>query len=1158
MRHIRAHPENLPQSHGREAAGSGTDGTPGTDQGAAAAGDSITVATWTIVSRVTGVARFVCIGAVLGPTYFGNTYQFTNSLPNLVYYGFLAGSLFSSLLVPALVRHIDAGDRRASERVAGGFLGMTLIALVVIAPLAITLGPLVLRFASLGVASHLVGVAQARIGRLLIIMFVPQIFFYGVVGTATAVMNSRQRFALAAGAPAVENLGTIAVLLLTAAVYGTGTGLSSVPGGELLLLGLGSTGAVALHAATQWWGARRAGVLLVPRAGWRDAEVRVVVHRALPSVAQAGLVALQILTLLVVANRLPGGVVAFQISLNFYYLAIAVGATPVALSLLPRLARMHLEGDTAAFRDTLVRGLALGFFVTIPAAVGYLVLAVPLAHAISFGRMDGAAGVAMVAASLAALSIAVVGQTAFLIATYASYARKDTRSPLISMLLQAIVCLGLVSTALFVHGWAVLVVLGLSLSAAVILAACHLTGRLFRNLSRPGSQRLMPSVARILAGAIIMAGPAWFTATDPRWLKGSYAPRLGIAAAALVGLVVFLAVQALFRTPELAWLAGGLGYLRGKAKGGTAGITAEVPATAATAAADAEAPVAAVAVAAAAIAQDVTAEAQAVGADSSRTERRPLHRLRPSLVPRRPSWRRYRAVPPSPALSWAGPGLRLRSSRWMIVPALIAAGALSGLCVLRPLLTLGVVGLLILGVCMWARPAFGAYLIIALTPLIAGINRGSGFGLLRPNEALALFVGATLAVRGIVRLRTGQMPRIRLGQIEMALILLAVTSSLLPLLEMAVRRESITQDDLLYALVLWKYVGLYVIIRTAVSTEGQIRRCMWLSMAAACVVALLAILQSLGLFGVPHLLATYYAPFGYTDAFAARGSSTLGLPAATADIAIINLAVVIGLWMRYRRFRPLLAAAAALLVMGALAAGEFSSAIGLVVGVISIAVVTRRPRLLWGFLPAAAVAGFALRPVIAGRLSGFQSASGLPVSWTGRLQNLQTYFWPKLFSHWNFVLGVRPSARIVVPSQATGYVWIESGYTWLLWGGGIPLLASFLFLVYVAGRRGRLAARGSSDARSVAGVALFAATTVITVLMTFDPHLTYRGTGDAFFALLALAAPLSKGTRAKGTRGFGGTGEGHDYRTLAAFGGRLPGVLADEQEVPRLLTEVKR
>ena len=86
--------------------------------GAGAARDTMTVAVWTMISRVTGLARVIVIGAVLGPTYFGNSYQLTNVLPNLVFYGFLAGSLLSSLLVPALVRHIDAGD--GAETGAGG------------------------------------------------------------------------------------------------------------------------------------------------------------------------------------------------------------------------------------------------------------------------------------------------------------------------------------------------------------------------------------------------------------------------------------------------------------------------------------------------------------------------------------------------------------------------------------------------------------------------------------------------------------------------------------------------------------------------------------------------------------------------------------------------------------------------------------------------------------------------------------------------------------------------------------------------------------------------------------------------------------------------------------------------------------------------------
>jgi hypothetical protein len=465
-------------------------------------------------------------------------------------------------------------------------------------------------------------------------------------------------------------------------------------------------------------------------------------------------------------------------------------------------------------------------------------------------------------------------------------------------------------------------------------------------------------------------------------------------------------------------------------------------------------------------------------------------------------------VAPSPALPWKGRGLRFPGSRWVAGPALAGAVVLGVLCALQPLLAVVLVVLAALVAGVWTRPQLAAYLLIPLTPVTAGINRGSALPVLRPQEALAVVLGGTLAARGVVRLRSGQFPRFRLGKVEWALVLMAVTSSLLPLLRMAVRQHPITQDDVLYSLVLWKYLGLYVLIRASVSTDRQIKMCMWLSVAAATVLAGLAILQSLGLFGVPHLLATYYAPFGYTDAFAARGSSTLGLPAATADVAIINLAVVAGLWTRLRKYRPALAAAAAVLVMGSLSAGEFSSAIGLFVGVICIAIVIQRPRLLWAFGPAALAAGYALWPVISRRLSGFQSASGLPVSWTGRLQNLQTYFWPKLFTGYHFLLGVRPAARVPVAAQATGYVWIESGYTWLLWGGGIPLLASFVFLVYAVARRGWRAARDRQDGRAVAGAALFTAIIVISVVMTFDPHLTYRGTGDAFFTLLALAAPL--------------------------------------------------
>jgi hypothetical protein len=266
---------------------------------------------------------------------------------------------------------------------------------------------------------------------------------------------------------------------------------------------------------------------------------------------------------------------------------------------------------------------------------------------------------------------------------------------------------------------------------------------------------------------------------------------------------------------------------------------------------------------------------------------------------------------------------------------------------------------------------------------------------------------------------------------------------------------------------------------------------------------------------VPRLLASYYAPFCYTGALEhARGSSTLALPAATADLMIYNLAIVAGLWIVGQQRRALLASSGFLFILGALSAGEFSSAIGLVVGICTIALVTSYPRLLSIFVPITGVAVVVLRPVIAARLSGFDSVSGLPVSWTGRLENLRDHFWPTLFSDWNYLLGVRPSARVPVSYQATGYVWIESGYTWLLWGGGIPLLASFGYFVWAALRSSWYEARTTRQAPSVAALAVFVAVIVMSVLMIFDPHLTYRGAAEELFALLALAG-LAQRIRSK-------------------------------------------
>ena len=391
--------------------------------------DSLSVAVWTLVSRFTGVLRGITIAAVLGATFFANTFQFTNSLPNLVFYGLLAGSMFSSLLVPALVGHIDSGDRPAAARTADGLLGMAMLGMLAIVPLAAVATPWLLRLGSAGAADSAAASSQVHVGAVLVLLLLPQVPLYAIVGTATAVMNAHRRFALPAAAPAIENLGTIAVLGVVAVLYAPVAAEQSVPLSLILLLGLGTTGAVMLHASVQWWGARRVGIVLVPKAGWHDPQVRATIRRALPALAQAALAALLLGALSLAADRVPGGVVAFQLAANFYFLPIALAASPVALSLVPRLSRMTAPGQAAMFRDTYLRGLAFACFFAVPAATAYLVLSGPIAGGIGFGAFGAADGRELIAAALGGLAPAIVGETLFLVTTYACYARKDTRQP---------------------------------------------------------------------------------------------------------------------------------------------------------------------------------------------------------------------------------------------------------------------------------------------------------------------------------------------------------------------------------------------------------------------------------------------------------------------------------------------------------------------------------------------------------------------------------------------------------------------------------------------------------------------------------------------------------------------------------------------------------
>ncbi|MDH4145613.1 MAG: hypothetical protein OEY23_10670 [Acidimicrobiia bacterium] len=461
--------------------------------------NSATVAAWTLVSRVSGLGRILAIGAVLGPTFFGNLFQTANQLPNIAF-ELIAGQLIASLLVPALVRHLDQGDRLASERVAGGFLGVVVAAFSATAVVLALGAPLVLRLVGLGVEDDAARAAQNALGWPLLVVVMPQLALYGLVGVANSVQNARGRYALAAAAPAVENVGVIATLVLYWITRGSGTDIEIASVGDVVFLGVGSTLSVVVHASLQWWGAHRAGVTLRPRAGWRDPEVRTVVRLAIPSLGLAVLTSYQQFVVIVVAASIAGGVVVSQLAISFLMAAVALSARPVAVASLPTLARLHADNRSSEFRSEYLGSMMLALFLLAPAAAVLAGAGRSVAQLIAFGEMSSPRGIELVAAILPALAIGVIGDGGVSVATQASYARLDTVSPLRATTLRAaLLTIGMVIAHFGPTGTRLVATLGLSVTVANMAAFAWLHHATLAGARRAAQHELVVE-SRVVGG----------------------------------------------------------------------------------------------------------------------------------------------------------------------------------------------------------------------------------------------------------------------------------------------------------------------------------------------------------------------------------------------------------------------------------------------------------------------------------------------------------------------------------------------------------------------------------------------------------------------------------------------------------------------------------
>jgi putative peptidoglycan lipid II flippase len=340
-----------------------------------------------MVSRATGVVRVLVLAWVLGFTPLADAYNLANTVPNMLY-DVVLGGIATATFVPVFVERLARDTERRAWRSISSVVTLATIVLVVASALAWVLAPWIIDgFTALNHAtvprSAATLSAQRDVATTLLRWFCPQIFFYGLLSIAAALLNVRGRFGAPAWVPIANNVVCVGVLLWFGAIDpAPSLGAVSHPASRLILLGLGTTLGVALQALLLLPSLARVGATRLRwRFDLRDDAVRTVARLSSWTLGIVVTNQLALAVVLAVAFGLGGAgpVSAYTYGWAFMQMPYAVVAVSVMGAVTPELARHWTNGDTQRFAQRFGTGLRGTMGVIIPASVGLVVLAQPAA-----------------------------------------------------------------------------------------------------------------------------------------------------------------------------------------------------------------------------------------------------------------------------------------------------------------------------------------------------------------------------------------------------------------------------------------------------------------------------------------------------------------------------------------------------------------------------------------------------------------------------------------------------------------------------------------------------------------------------------------------------------------------------------------------------------
>jgi putative peptidoglycan lipid II flippase len=506
----------------------------------------------TTLSRLTGFLRLFAMAYALGVTEsrLADAFNVANTTPNMVY-DLAIGGILSSVFVPVFVERLERGGREHAWYTARSVMTFTLLALGAITVITILGARFIVDLYTLGVPAGQ-REAERALATFFLRWFMPQIVFYGLgAGVATGLLNADRKFAAPMFAPIANNLIATATFFAFILVPGAKRGTIDITTAQKYILAAGTTLGVVAMTAVLWPSLRKLGFRWRWVLDLKDAGLRQIGRLAGWAFVYAAINQVGLLVVIVLAGRVAGGYTAYASAYIFFQLPYAIFAVSIMTALLPSLSSRWTAGDIGTFRAQLAQGIRGTGFIIIPAAFGYIALAVPIVRLLLQHGVMGRQSTDLLASVLQIFSLGLFPFCVFQLQMRAFYAMQDTRTPaLINLFATGINTVADVVFVRFLKVEGLALGLAVAYAFAAIMAAVILRGRL------EGLQwrRLSLGLARITMGGVLAGGAAYLVS----WAVGrtlgttSLGPEvLQVSGGVLAGMAVFLAVALAFRMEEL-------------------------------------------------------------------------------------------------------------------------------------------------------------------------------------------------------------------------------------------------------------------------------------------------------------------------------------------------------------------------------------------------------------------------------------------------------------------------------------------------------------------------------------------------------------------------------------------------------------------------------